>query len=396
MPDMSGAEPPEDRNPFEGWPMFGDLARLFGSRGPVNWDVARQTAQWIATDGRVEPNVDPVERMRMEELVRVADLHVSETVGLPTSVAGGMLSVLPVTRADWGMHSIEAYRPFLENLARTLAQSSEDEPVGDPTTQLLGDLGKVLGPVLLGVQSGYMVGHLSRRAFGQYDLLLPRPPADQILIVPANMDAFAQEWSVNGDDLRMWVCLNEVTRHAVLGLPHVRARLHLLVDEYVSSFEVNPDAFETSLSEMDPTDPAALQAVMGNPETLLGAIQTDAQRVVLTRIQDLTAVIVGFVDHVLDEVGHGLVGSYSMLSEALQRRRVESSDGDRFAEHLLGLTLSAAQYERGSSFIEGVVERAGNEGLRRLWQSDRELPTTAEVDAAGLWLARIDLPESES
>ncbi|MDQ4132419.1 MAG: zinc-dependent metalloprotease [Actinomycetota bacterium] len=391
---MSSAEPPDDRNPFEGWPMLGDLARLFSSRGPVNWDVARQTAQWIATEGKVEPNVDPLERMRMEELVRVADLKVSDATGLSTSVAGGVLSVLPVTRGDWAMHSLEAYRPFLENLAHALADSPDNESVGaDPTTQLLGDLGKVLGPVLLGVQSGYMLGHLSRRAFGQYDLLLPRPPADQLLMVPANLDAFTQEWSLDADDLRMWVCLNEVTRHAVLGRPHVRARLHTLVDEYVSRFEVNPDAFEASLTEMDPTDPSALQAVMGNPETLLGAIQTDAQREVLAKIQDLNAVIAGFVDHVLEEVGRRLVGSASMLTEALQRRRAESTDGDRFAERLLGLTLTAAQYERGANFIEGVVERAGDEGLRRLWHSDRELPTTAEVDAAGLWLARIDLPE---
>ncbi len=40
-----------------------------------------------------------------------------------------------------------------------------------------------------------------------------------------------------------------------------------------------------------------------------------------------------------------------------------------------------------------MVERAGEEGLRRLWNGERELPTPAEVDAPGLWLARIDLPD---
>ena len=33
------------------------------------------------------------------------------------------------------------------------------------------------------------------------------------------------------------------------------------------------------------------------------------------------------------------------------------------------------------------------EGLDRLWQSERNLPTPNEVDAPGLWLARIDLPD---
>lgn len=373
--------------------MFGDLARLFSGQGPINWDVARQTAQWIATEGKPEPNTDPLERMRMEELVRVADLQVGEVTGLSTSVTGGLLTVLPVTRADWALHSLEAYRPYLERLAGSLSQSAGGEGISDPTTQLVGDLGKVLGPVLLGVQSGYMLGQLARRSLGQYDVCLPRPPADQLLTVPANLAAFVEEWGVDVDDLRMWVCLREVASHAVLGRPHVRARLHGLIDEYVTSFEMNPDAFEASLGELDPSDPAALQKALGNPETLLGAIQTDAQREVLARIGDVLAVISGYVDHVLDTVGHQLIRSYGMLTEALQRRRADPSEGERFAGRLIGLALTREQYEKGTAFVRGVVDRAGDEGARMLWLSERYLPTPAEIDAPGLWLARIELPD---
>ena len=39
-----------------------------------------------------------------------------------------------------------------------------------------------------------------------------------------------------------------------------------------------------------------------------------------------------------------------------------------------------------------MVERAGPDGLARLWESDEMLPSPPEVDAPGLWLARIDLP----
>ena len=52
---------------------------------------------------------------------------------------------------------------------------------------------------------------------------------------------------------------------------------------------------------------------------------------------------------------------------------------------------SNAITQRGSTFVDGVVERAGQEGLARLWVSAAELPTPAEIDAPGLWLARIDL-----
>jgi putative hydrolase len=376
-------------------PMFGDLARMFSRQGPVNWDIARQMASWLATEGEPEPNVDPLERIRLEELVRVADLHVSAATGLSTSIAGGILSILPVTRGDWALHSLEAYRPFLERLATSLstAGDGDDDDPADVTAQLMGDLGKMLGPVLLGMQSGFMLGHLSRRALGQYDMPLPRRPADQLLVVPANLDAFAEEWSLNGDDLRLWVCLQDVTLHAVLGRPHIRARLADLINEYVSRFEVDPEALENSLGNIDPTDPAAFQKVLGNPETLLGAMRSPGQQETLTRIETLTAVISGYVDHIMDTTGRGLIGSYGQITEALRRRRVEASDGDRFAARLLGLELGRGQYERGANFIRGVVERAGDDGLVRLWMTERELPTNAEVDAPGLWLARIDLPE---
>lgn len=365
---------------------------MFASQGPVNWDVARQMAMWIATEGRPQGNVEPMERIRLEELARVADLQVSEATGLSTSVSGGILSVLPVSRGDWALHSVENYRPLLEKLAAAL---DRQEPVEgpDPSTQFLGDLGKLLGPVLLGLQAGVMLGHLARHSFGQYDLPLPRRPADQLLMVPANIDAFATEWGLETDDLRMVVCLGEITQHAVLGRPHVRARLLSLLEEYVSRFQVDPDAVEASFGELDLSDPGALQGMLGNPETLLGAVQTPEQQQVRARIEVLLTAVVGYSDHVVETVGRRLTGSYDKVMEAVRRRRAEATDGERFAGRLLGLEVGRPQYERGAAFVQGVLERAGDEGLRRLWHSERELPTAAELDAPGLWLARIDLPD---
>jgi uncharacterized protein (DUF2342 family) len=40
-----------------------------------------------------------------------------------------------------------------------------------------------------------------------------------------------------------------------------------------------------------------------------------------------------------------------------------------------------------------VIERAGLDGLNRLWTDESMIPTPAELEAPGLWLARIDLPD---
>lgn len=63
---------------------------------------------------------------------------------------------------------------------------------------------------------------------------------------------------------------------------------------------------------------------------------------------------------------------------------------------LLGVEVDQAIVDKGRTFVAGVVERAGEEGLARLWQTAATLPTPAEVDAPGLWLARIELPPEGS
>jgi uncharacterized protein (DUF2342 family) len=77
----------------------------------------------------------------------------------------------------------------------------------------------------------------------------------------------------------------------------------------------------------------------------------------------------------------------------MRRQRVEADPSDRFIERLLGLELTQAQVDRGTNFINGVVERTGKEELARLWEDSKNFPTPNEVDAPGLWLARLDLPE---
>jgi putative hydrolase len=252
-------------------------------------------------------------------------------------------------------------------------------------------------PMMVAMTAGSMVGHMARRSFGQYDLPIPRRPSDELLILVPNLDAFGAEWSLPAEDLRLWICLHEIAHHAVLGVPHVRARIEALIGEYTTKFRNDPNALEEQLGELDMTASsdamASLQRALGEPGALLGAIQSDEQRALLPRLEAIVAVVVGVVDHVMDEVGTKLIASYGMLTEALRRRRVETAEADRFVERLLGLELTQSVYDRGSAFVAGVIERAGEEGLARLWESDKMLPSPPEVDAPGLWLARIDLPD---
>ena len=122
----------------------------------------------------------------------------------------------------------------------------------------------------------------------------------------------------------------------------------------------------------------------------------------MPRIETLVATIEGYVDHVLDRLGRRLLADYDRVTEAMRRRRVEFGPERRFVERLFGLELRQATFDRGSVFVEGLVDRAGVEVLDELWGDVERLPTPAELEAPGLWLARVgvdvgdgvdDLPE---
>ena len=400
---MSTPGPFGGGNPFEGMPIFGDLAKLFSNQGPVNWDVARQIGGYLAAEGQPEGNVDPIERIRLEELARVAELQIGGATGLPTSVTGRALRIRATNRSEWANATLEAYRPLFERLATSLGSGSLSAPGPDPDDadglggamgeEMLGNLLGVMAPMILGMQLGLMVGHLARRSLGQYDLPVPRPPGDELLVVAANLDEFAKDWSLPPEDLRLWVCLDSVAHHAVLGLPHVRARLESLLLDYAGGFTPDPNAMTEKMSAIDPTDQSSWEDVFGDPDALLGSMESDEQRRIKPALEALTSTIEGYVDYTLDTVGAGLIGSYGQLTEALRRRRVEANKGDRFVERLFGLELSQPQYDQGGAFVRGIVEREGEAALQRLWSSERELPTPNEVAAPGLWWERINLPD---
>jgi len=397
----SGDEPGNnsEQNPLSGMPLFGDLAKLFSQQGPIGWDAARQLALSIATDGGEEGNVDPLERIRLEQLARIAELHVGNATGLPTSFGGTGVSIMPVTRGQWATTTLESWRPLFERLASSLT------PPAPPTTpdpsdplSFMAPLMAMMGPMMMGMTAGSMIGHLSRRSFGQYDLPVPRKAKDDLMVIPANFETFASEWSIPADDLRLWVCAQEIAMHSVLRIPHVRATVEEFLSAYATGFEPDPNALEDRLGSMefdmsDPSSMSGMQSMFGDPELLLGAIQSQAQRDMLPKFEALIAAMVGYVDHIVDAVGSSLLSNTTMISEAVRRRRVEADDSDRFVERLFGLELTQATYDRGAAFVAGIVERAGNDGLVRLWESERTLPTPAELEAPGLWLARIELPD---
>lgn len=374
-------------------PFFGDLAKAMASQGPLQWDVARQVAMMTATHGsNTETNVDPASRISVERLAPIAEMHVRESTGIDLGTAN---SVQVVNRSMWTHLALEAYKPMFQSLANSLSSApATTESSDDPMANMLESLNKMIAPAMMGMSVGTMVGQLSLRAFGQYDLPVPRDPKTGVLLVAPNVEAFASDWSIVPDDMRMWVLIHEFTSHSILSRDVVRVALTETLGRYISGFRPNPDALMDRLSsvELGTDDPMkAMQKFLTDPSILLGAVRSHAQEQLAPELDAIVAAVIGYVDLHVDRVTEKLLGTDSRIAEAVRRRRVEASPQDTFVEQLLGLRLSNSQVQRGTDFVNGVVDRAGIPALAQMFALPGNLPTPNELVAPGLWLARLDV-----
>lgn len=384
---------------------FGSMGSLFSGIGADPWQNMRQIAGSTATSAGNENNIDPSERIQYENLARVAELAITSNTSLQLHSGAKTPTIRPATRYEWALATVDAYKGPLSALSNSVSNMvTETLNSGDIDAQAFGSMGlppdfmkqivQRVGPVIFSTTGGSAAGRLAHRHFGSYDLPVPRVGANELLVVSANINSFAQEWNMKLEDVWLWVCFHEYLSHGVLTKPHIAKYLDSLIDEYVTGFKADRSSLEVTFGELDGSDPSSMAEMansLNDPEKLISALQTDAQQRTMDKISNLISVVSGYIDHQMDVLCGPYLAQYSMMSEAIRRRRITGDTSERSLERLLGFTLDQSCYDSGRDFISGVVERADVAELEKLFDSVESLPTPNELQAPGLWLARISL-----
>jgi putative hydrolase len=387
--DVPGGSMPD---PFSAMPFLGDMMKALSGQGPLNWEAARQFAQIGATGGESEPNVDPLLRSTYRDLVSIASLHVSDLIGSDHTVP----EIELMTRSQWAHRTLEDYRPLFTKLASSLGGGGvgggAEVAASDPLAQMLSGLNQMMAPAMLGMTVGSMVGTMAQRVFGIHDLPIPRPHPT-LLLLPRTIEEFAGQWQIDTNEMRLWVLAHEVAGSAMMSAPQLRNRLTELIQAHVGAFRPDASALSERLGGLDISDGdplAAMQQAFSDPGLLLGAVLSDEQRSLAPTLDAAVAAVVGVTDWVVDAIAARLIGGNALsIAEAVRRRRLEATQEEVFVEQLLGVRVGADQVARGKSFAQGVVDRVGESGIALLVTAPDSMPTASEIEAPGLWLARI-------
>jgi coenzyme F420 biosynthesis associated uncharacterized protein len=253
---------------------------------------------------------------------------------------------------------------------------------------------------VVSVEMGVLLGYISRRVLGQYDLLVPeeamsprlrrRHPTGgaPLYFVGVNMIETQRRLKFVPEEFTLWVALHEVThRYQFAGVPWLKERFFGLVQSYLASVDLDGRALSKRLSTA--AKRLASRDVPKEERNPVYLLSSEEQRVWLDQIQALMAVVEGHGNYVMDAVGAKVIPSFSKMRAAFDSRRKQASAVQRVMSNVLGLEMKMRQYELGQEFLERVVAREGTEVLPHLWADPAHLPTMAELRSPDLWLTRV-------
>lgn len=387
-------------NPFEF--LLGDLLKMLGSQAGAQSDMARQMAISVASESGEQANVDPIERIKFEELSKILAFHIDDFGAIPHP-EGLRRGVEVVTKVEWAAQTVADWDPFAnlfkEHTAIEAESGSREDAVTksseqDSLAQMIQNLSKMVGPSMVAMQMGSMIGHLARVAFGSFEIPVPRSSSSVPMLISRNIDAFASEWELPQDQVRLWATLRDLVTSAIVSSPKISKHLGDLFTSHIRASNASLKNVQERLSQLDLSDPEALQSALSDPSGIFSSDGYNAAQLkILEEISITIAVIEGLAHNAATVIGGRLLGNIASIDEAFMRRRIERSEGERLSEQFFGIEISRSALEKGQGFVAGVIDRAGESGIGPIWERDGTFPTMNELEAPGLWLARLEFDE---
>lgn len=377
--------PTEVPKPPEGWweqvPVLNELYKLLSSTEPVNWELARQVGIALATNDE-QPVADLSAAARdLEGMSRAATLEAESFTGL---VTGTVAPVEVVTRAQWIEANLEPFRFLMNPLAEKMSIGGE-MPLPPEAKQIL----QQVSGVMLGLQTGFVLGYLGSHVIGQYETSLPAPGGGRLLYVVSNLESVEREWELEPAEFRYWIALHEVTHHLEFSRSWVRNYFHSQIRTLIDSLDFDPSRMQSALEGMEMLDPERLAQTLQDPDRLIQAAWTPLSKDAMARLQAFMTLIEGYATFVMDAVGARVLKEHPRLKEAMDRRKRQASPGDVLLERLLGLELKRRQYEDGVKFCRYIAGMRDVPALNRAWDNPESLPTVDELSEPDAWITRV-------
>jgi len=366
--------------PFGNFGFMGDLMKMLGQQGPNSWlETARALALNIARGDDADPNPLPVERQRLEQYGPLVARHIEMLLGVPQ-----VTPARAATRTELSEAALRDWSPLVAPHANTPAAPAETSD-DNPLAPMLAQLGAAMGPLFIGFQLGSVAGHFSETAWSLGAIPLPRENDERAIIVN-NIARFADEWSLDHDQVMIYAVAYEHTAATYLRQDGTGTALRaLLIDAVQDAQAAQGDIMGRLTGLMQGGD---ISELMSNPEQLLDGIELGEETPATIAIDAASVCLRATFDFIASHVTHSIVGPTPLLDEALRRHQRSDAKGEESAAALFGISIRGSRVDVAEQFVREVVTTWGIEELTRLFQIDG-LPSAEELLQPAAWRSRV-------
>ncbi len=354
----------------------------------VDWAVAHRVAGKIA--GSEPFSASYLSESLEPDLLRLTT-QAEELVALETGLvsAAGPARAKVTDRMGWVAANFASFDRLARPLLGRLDESAEEPGrIG----RLLTPVSDALSPRFAGAQLGALLGWMSGRVIGQYDLLITEDdrPEDQdwVYYVGPNVLSLEKRYGFPPEEFRLWIALHECTHRAQFtGVPWLRPYFLSQVESLLDA--VDPDPAQL----LDAAKRAVENKRAGRGSGIDGGISqllaSPEQREVLDRITGLMSLLEGHGDITMDRAGADLIPSRPRFARVMSQRRANASGPTKLVQKLLGFEAKLAQYAEGEAFVRAVESAGGRELFDQVWERAENLPDIAEIREPAAWVERI-------
>lgn len=357
-------------------------------QGLIDWEQARA----IAVNMNRAASLTAVERQRLDrsysELVDKAIPVVGNYVGI--TLPHSTVSTHAFDRVDWINANIDAFRDMLAPF-EALAQ---DESQKSAASQMMAGLNRRV----VSLEVGILLGYLSRRVLGQYDIaLLGREQIEggKLYYVEPNIRHIESSLGLPADDFRMWLALHETTHvFEFEGFPWVRPYFNGMLEEYFGYLKEDAVLLGQGLRNLKIFVDRARSGDTNS--SWIEHLMNEKQRELFNRMQSMMSVIEGYSNHVMNAVGRELLADYEPISRKFEYRQANRSQAELLFAKLTGLDVKMEQYRLGEQFIDAIAAQRGHDFAVRVWEGPEMLPTPEELRHPSQWIERVDSASATS
>jgi len=352
-----------------------ELDWSLGSRAALlaDWETALSIGRVVGGAG---PKVTPADRdglrADLTTLVDDAESLVSSFTGL--DVVGFRSRAWVMGRGGWIGQNLKGLQRLMEPLADRVLERRERSHTDLP----------IATRKVLGWQIGGLLGYVSRRVLGQFDIFVPPDDDGVIYFVGPNLVEVERAFALSPRDFRMWVAIHEVTHRVQFAVaPWLRAEIRGMVDRYLDTVSLEPKEVLDQLARMA----EGLRPGEAGPGGILRLL-TPEQRPLFERTQAMMSLLEGHASYVMNRVAEDVVDDLPRLRAALAKRRAVGGWEKRL-QHAIGFDQKVAQYDIGERFVAHVVDRTGMSGFNLVWAGPANLPGPDEIGDPDRWIARV-------